>query len=709
MSGGGNDWEERDAKVRTYWRDRGLYDAPRSLEAPTFTSIIPAPNATGDLHLGHALNLVVQDVLCRWRALKGDHVVWSGAISHGGFNTQMVVERNLRAHERAATASDLRREELAREVQDWIAALTPRLFAQMQQIGAVLDCAEQRRTDDVFSDRLAASFFVEFHAKGLIYPATSVVEWCPGCCSTIERIDQVLTSAEETWYQLRYQSVERPRRELRILTRDLETLDTDVALGVLRDDPQWAGLAGKRFVAPNGAEVLVLECSELPESGDAPFRVTPAHDRWGHRVARSRGLSCVRAFDEHGTMLSGPFQGLPRSRARAELAKEWRARGLLKEVNVVRERRACKNCGSAVEELESRQWFLSIGSLLEPALELFRSGVLKVRPERYERQIKVWLTQQLNARKAMPGEDPTEDWCVSRQLACGNPFPVWTCACGASEVAVDAVSCPRCGTGMKREASVMPLSLSDTLWPFCANRAYTQDRRVLDRLGRNGVCVTGADLLFYWIAPIAMLASQLDDPLPFSTALIHPLICDENGNKMSKSLGNVIEPGPLIQRYGSDALRLTLLQALDLDSPRLPFPSSSLEDNAWLLQEFARRCREILGRNEDDEALGQEHAFGRLREQQAAIDAALADYRFADVYVEASKLMQNLIESSTRSRLLVKTYLEVLHPILPFTTEAVHCEGWPDEPLLACGRAASAPEHAVPSVNRQRQSVVAGE
>jgi valyl-tRNA synthetase len=680
---------ELDAQTLQYWEAQGVYRylGEPPLDKPLFAAVVPAPNPTGALHMGHALNWTLQDILCRWYRLLGREIVWEGALDHGSFSTQTVVEREMLRQ--GINPREVGRDARQQALRQWIDRLTPQVIGQLKQFGVSASLERTVSMWSAFNTRLFQGFLVELHRKGIFYEADAVTDYCPHCRTSLDKVDQEPAAVENTLYSVRLRCVDEPQLSLTVVTASPETLHTDVALAVASGDSRYAAHVGKRFKAGFGRPVPVVAVKQLPpQAVQGLLRVTPGHCAFSYRLAKAEKYEAKRAYDERGVMTGGPFAGKPRQEARALAVKALREAGaLVRELPEKATVPGCRKCNKPIEQFMSRQWFVAIGSLLEPTLERLETGRARVFPPRHEEHCKAWLRQCIEERRSGSLSGFAEDWCVSRQIECGNVLPVYRCRCGTTEVAMEPPACGACGGAMQQVEDVLDIRLADVLWCFATGRNHTQDVARLEAMGKDAICVTGMDLLLFWVMSTIMVGCALESPTPFRDAIVHPLVCDAQGRKMGKSIGNVIVPTELIQEYGADCMRLALLDGLEMQSDKLPFSHEKMGRNRKLLDELLEAATRLAGRAAQEPPAPPSAWFTESVER---IGAWMARYDLDQAHQEVRALIARLISGSqggteSPGRLLRES-LMLMHPFLPLTSEWLWRRAFPREGALAALR-----------------------
>ncbi|EKP94920.1 valine--tRNA ligase [Thermaerobacter subterraneus] len=547
------DFEE---DIYRFWLEERAFHADRDAPGPVFSMVIPPPNVTGNLHIGHALNNTMQDILARWHRMQGDVTLWVPGTDHAGIATQHVVEVRL-AREEGLRRQDLGRERFLERVWAWKNQYEANILGQLRRLGASVDWDRVRFTMDEGCSRAVREVFVRLYEKGLIYRGDYMVNWCPECHTALADIEVEHEEREGRLYHLRYPLVD-GEGAVEVATTRPETMLGDTAVAVHPEDERYRHLVGRRVRLPLvGREIPIIADPLVdPEFGTGAVKVTPAHDPNDFEMGRRHGLEAVQVvgFDGRMTEAAGSrYAGLDRQEARRRVVADLEEGGHLVKVEPHRHNvGVCYRCGTVIEPLISRQWFVRMKPLAEPAMEAVRSGRTRIVPERFTRVYLHWL-------------ENIRDWCISRQIWWGHRIPAWYCRqCGETVVArEDPDRCPRCGSdALHQDEDVLDTWFSSALWPFSTLGWPDADSPDLRRFYPTSVLVTGYDILFFWVARMMVMGLEFMGDVPFRTVLLHGLVRDAQGQKMSKSRGNVVDPLEVIDKYGADALRFTLVTGL---------------------------------------------------------------------------------------------------------------------------------------------------
>jgi valyl-tRNA synthetase len=688
-------YEPKDIEQRTYawWMERGLFTPDAADPRPPYCIVIPPPNVTGYLHVGHALVNTLQDVLIRRKRMQGFSALWLPGTDHAGISTQLVVARKLadEGKDRRAMGRDAFLEETWR----WRELHGNGILHQLQKLGSSCDWTRTRFTMDEGLSHAVRKVFVDLHAKDLIYRGPYMVAWCPSCSTALSDLENEHEEVDGTLWRLAYPLAD-GSGEVVVATTRPETMLGDTAVAVSPDDPRHAHLVGRTVRLPLvDRDVPVIADAHVdPAFGTGCVKVTPAHDPNDWEMGRRHGLPLVQVIGPDGsmTLAAGSFAGLPRFEARRRVLDALAEAGLRRGEQPHRHAVGhCQRCHSVSEPLVSTQWFMRMRPLADRAIEVVEDGRLRILPDQYR---KVYLSWMRDIR----------DWCISRQLWWGHRIPAWHCAaCAHVSVSLrDVTACHACGsTAVTQDEDVLDTWFSAALWPF--STLGWPDRRAADlrRWYPTSVLVTGFDILFFWVARMVMLGLECMDEVPFHDVFMHGLVRDERGEKMSKMKGNVIDPLEVIEHAGADALRFTLaiLAVPARDIPWNPRRMEGYRTFANKLWQAARFVQMNLGDTTSREwdparlALPDRWILSRLAETARSVNEALDEYRFHEAadaiyhfawdelcawYIEMAKPALQATEGAlaaeaeTRRRVLLAVLddtLRLLHPFMPFLTE----------------------------------------
>ncbi len=548
------------------WTEHGVFtaDAARAATREPFVIVIPPPNVTAVLHMGHGLNNTVQDVLIRWRRMAGDEALWVPGTDHAGIATQNVVEKQLAAE--GKTRFDLGREAFVGRVAEFVDKTGGEILNQLKSIGASADWTRTAYTFSPELSRAVRETFVRLHEDGLVYKGHRVIHWCPRCGTSLSDEEAEFNDSNGKLYHLRYPLADDPSQSITVATTRPETMLGDVAVAVNPDDERYQALIGKSVVLPlNGVAIPIIADSYTdPAFGSGAVKITPAHDANDFEVGKRHALPMPVIIDAEGMVreveaaagrVPAAFQGLERFAARKAVVAALDAAGALVKVeNHAHSVRRCYRCDTVVEPRLSDQWFVRMQPLADKALAVLRSGELRILPERWEAVYVNWL-------------EGIRDWNISRQIWWGHRVPVWYCAanCGQAPMVsrTDVSACAGCGGAVRQDEDVLDTWFSSWLWPF-STLGWPDDTPDLRAFYPGDVLVTAPEILFFWVARMVMSGCWFLDKPPFHTVYLHGTVRDMQHRKMSKSLGNGIDPQEVVKLYGADALRWTMISGLGL-------------------------------------------------------------------------------------------------------------------------------------------------
>ena len=687
----------RESEIYRLWEEAGAYvpsgeGEPRSIA-------MPPPNVTGVLHIGHALDNSMQDALMRYWRLAGYDALWVPGTDHAGIATQVKVEEEI-----AKEGLDRRtigREAFLERVYAYKERSQNTILSQLRALGALPDWRHERFTLDEGLSRAVRTAFVRIYEEGLIYRGDYLVNWCPSCRTAISDIEVEYAEREGALYHLHYPLVE-GEGGLEVATTRPETVLGDTAVAVHPDDARYRGLVGKLLRHPlTGREIpVVADEAADPEFGTGAVKVTPAHDPTDFEIGRRHGLSSIKVIGEDGRMTAeaGAFVGLTREEARSKVTEALEAEGALREIEPIRHNvGSCERCGTLIEPLVSRQWFVRMRPLAEPAAQAARDGRLQIWPERLQKVYTDWL-------------DNIRDWCVSRQLWWGHRIPAWHCVrCGEMVVAMEGPdACPHCGGALRQDDDVLDTWFSSALWPF-STLGWPDRTPDFDRYYPTTALVTGYDILFFWVARMVMTGMHFTGEVPFRHVVLHGLVRDAKGRKMSKSLGNGVDPMEIIRQHGADALRFGLLTGTTPGQDIRMNPERVLEGRNFA-NKLWNAARFVLAQEPDPAAAPADDDIDRwllVRRDEAAQamqeafehfelgEAGRIAYEFVwgtycDWYLELAKpRLADPRQAPGVGRVLIdvlRDALRMVHPFQPFVTEAIWQELPGTTSLLATDR-----------------------
>ena len=535
-------------RIYKLWTDGGYFTGVIEPGKKPFTIVIPPPNVTGQLHLGHAFNNTLQDILIRFKRMQGYAALWVPGTDHAGIATQIRVEEDIRKE--GLTRHDLGREKFLERVWDWKNTYGSRIVGHLKKLGSSCDWSRERFTMDEGCSRAVREVFVSLYEKGLIYKGNRIINWCPTCTTALSDTEVEHEERTSLLYHLRY-PVKGASESLVIATTRPETMLGDTGVAVHPDDGRYKHLIGKTVILPLMDREIPIIADEYvdKEFGTGCVKMTPCHDPNDFEVGLRHGLEQVLVIDEEAKIInSGKYNGLDRYDARREVLSDLETLGLVVRTEEhIYNIGLCYRCGTTVEPVTSAQWFVRMRPLSKEAIAVVNDGTIKFVPERFAKIYTHWM-------------EHVRDWCISRQLWWGHRIPAWYCDCGHVTVSrTDPDKCEECGsTGIKRDEDVLDTWFSSALWPF-STLGWPEKTADLEHFYPTDVLVTGYDIIFFWVARMIFSGLEQMKQAPFHTVFINGIIRDSEGRKMSKSLGNGIDPIDMIGKYGADALRFNII------------------------------------------------------------------------------------------------------------------------------------------------------
>jgi len=690
-----NDVEDR---IYQWWESSGFFKAKDTSTAPPFSIILPPPNVTGFLHIGHALDQTIQDCLIRWKRMSGYNAMWMPGTDHAGIATQSVVEKEMQ--KKGATRAGLGRDEFVRQIWEWKSEYGDRIYHQMRRLGNSLDWERTAFTLDSGVSEAVRKVFVSLYQKGLIYRGQRLVNWSGPLETAISDLEVDYKEVKGSIWRISYQLADGSGNLIVATTRP-ETILGDTAVCVNPTDERYKSFIGKRIKVPlTDREIPIIGDEYVdPSFGSGVLKVTPAHDFNDYKIGKKHNLPFINILDKKCYLNenAGVYSGLSVAQARKKVLSDLKAQEfLVKEEPYVNNVGHCSRSGAIVEPYLSEQWFVKMEQLAVPAKRVVESGTTEIDPESWTKVYLHWL-------------NIIEDWCISRQLWWGHRIPAWYCeSCGEITVTEkDPDSCVKCGSvNMRQDEDVLDTWFSSALWPF-STLGWPEQTESLRTFYPTSVLVTGHDILFFWVARMMIMGLEFVKDVPFRKVFLHGLVRDSQGRKMSKSLGNSVDPVEMIEQYGADALRFNFLAHIH-SGKDFKFSEERLQGYRNFINKIWNGTRFALGNLSDlqvasplreelpnpmDMSVFDKWIFYKLIEVEEAVDSALDQYRFSDAanalyqfvwyefcdwYIEFSKpLLQGELSSERRATqltmaLVLNRALRLLHPFIPFVTEELY-------------------------------------
>ncbi|MFC7678083.1 valine--tRNA ligase [Paenibacillus sp. GCM10028914] len=676
-----------------YWKEGGYFNAGKRPDAEPFTIVIPPPNVTGMLHIGHALDFTLQDILIRVKRMQGYDALWLPGSDHAGIATQTKVEQKLR--EQGISRYDLGREKFLEQVWDWKEQYANTIRDQWAKMGLSLDYSRERFTLDEGLSKAVREVFVKFYEKGLIYRGKRIINWDPAARTALSDIEVEYKEVQGHLYHLTY-PLKDGSGSITVATTRPETMLGDTAVAVHPEDERYKDMIGKTLILPIiGREIPVIADEYVEkEFGSGAVKITPAHDPNDFEMGLRHDLPQITVMDESGTMNSnaGKYEGLDRSECRKQIVADLKESGVLIKIeDHVHQVGHSERSGAVVEPYLSTQWFVKMQPLAERAIEAQKSGEgVNFVPERFEKTYLHWI-------------ENVRDWCISRQLWWGHRIPAWYCEeCGELHVAHEEVAaCAKCGsTNMKQDEDVLDTWFSSALWPF-STLGWPENTEDLKRYYPTNVLVTGYDIIYFWVARMIFTALEFTDEKPFKDVLMHGLVRDADGKKMSKSLGNGVDPLDVIEKYGTDAMRY-MISTSSTPGQDLRFRWERVEqarnfaNKIWNASRFALMNLEGFKHSDidisGDLGTADRWILHRLNETSRDITRLIDAYEFGetgrllynfiwddlcDWYIEFAKLSlygeDQAAKKKTQSVLayVLDRTMRLIHPFMPFISEEI--------------------------------------
>ncbi len=680
--------KETEENIYKFWEDNKFFVADAKSSKPHYSIVIPPPNVTGVLHMGHALDETLQDILVRYHRMSGFETLWVPGTDHAGIATQNVVEKQLRTQ--GLSRYDLGREKFLEKTWEWANAHKSRILDQCKRLGASFDRTRERFTFDEGCSDAVKEVFVRLYEKGLIYKGKYIVNWCPRCRSAISDVETEYATEQGHLWEISY-PLKNESGAIIVATTRPETIFGDVAIAVHPEDHKYSELVGKTVVVPlTGREIPIIADEYVDRNfGTGAVKITPAHDPNDYEVGKRHGLKPLWIIDEEGKMIAcgevpQKYHGMDRYEARKAIVGDLQYQNFLLRIkdhehNVGK----CQRCGTTIEPLLSEQWFVKMKPLAEEAIKAVKDGRIKFIPERWEKNYLGWM-------------ENIRDWCISRQLWWGHQIPAYHNKQTGEMIVAKENPDP---SVWEQETDVLDTWFSSGLWPFSTMGWPNTDSEDFKKFYPTTTLVTGFDIIFFWVARMITMGLEFTGKAPFSTVYIHGLIRDEKGQKMSKSKGNTIDPVEIIDKYGCDALRFTMTslctyggQDIKISDERFEY-GRNFANKIWNASRFVLMNLDGVDNNDIDFSkltIADKWILDKLNSVAKEVNEDIENYRigetahvlydffwnsYCDWYVEIAKIQlqdENLKLNTQRVlRYVLDMSLRLLHPIMPHITERV--------------------------------------
>jgi valyl-tRNA synthetase len=676
-----------------FWVDKGYFHADENSDKKPYVIVIPPPNITGILHIGHAFNNTLQDVLIRWKRMQGSNALWLPGTDHASIATHNVIERKLK--EQGKSRRDIGREEFLKLAWEWKEQYGGTIINQLKKLGSSCDWSRTRFTMDDGLSRAVREVFVRLYEEGLIYRGNYIINWCPRCHTALSDDEVEHKETKGHLYHIKY-PIHRTNRFITVATTRPETMLGDTAVAVYPSDERYQDLVGKTAILPLLKRPIPIIADEYvdPKFGTGALKITPAHDPNDFQVGLKHQLPQINVFTTTGMINENGVQyaGLDRYVARKKVVEDLKAEGLLEKTeDYLHQVGHCYRCHTAIEPYLSLQWFVKMRPLAEPAIAAVKQGKIRFYPENWTSTYYNWM-------------ENVRDWCISRQLWWGHRIPVWYCDTCGNEIVTrtDPTTCIHCGSGLiTQDPDILDTWFSSALWPF-STLGWPEETKDLQVFYPTSVLVTAYDIIFFWVARMIIMGLKFRNDVPFSDVYIHALVRDATGKKMSKSLGNAIDPLEVMEQQGTDAVRFTLC-ALAAQGRNINLSEERIEGYRNYANKIWNAARLVLMNLDEQSAirnpqsaidkltLADRWIISRLNSTAKDVDDALAGYEFdkaahalyqfiwheyCDWYLELIKPRMRADGEEKNMALsvaisILDNILRLLHPLMPFITEEI--------------------------------------
>ena len=690
---------EFEKRIYDFWVKNRYFEAHPNSEKEPFTIMMPPPNITGQLHMGHALNQTIQDIITRFKRMDGYEALWLPGTDHASIATEVKIVEQMKKE--GLTKNDLGRDGFLKRAWEWKETYGGRIVTQLKRLGSSCDWSKEAFTMDSNCSNAVVDAFVKYYKKGLIYRGDRIINWCPSCKTALSDAEVEYSEQDSYLWHYRYPYADGSGYVVIATTRP-ETMLGDTAVAVNPKDERYKGVIGKMLKLPLTDREIPIIADDYVELdfGTGAVKITPAHDPNDFEVGLRHNLDVIRVMDDAGVMNenAGKFKGLDRFEAREKIVEELKQLGLVEKIEPYKHNVGeCYRCRATVEPIVSKQWFVKMKPLAEPAIKAVKSKKIEFIPKRFEKIYFNWM-------------ENIKDWCISRQLWWGHRIPAYYCDdCGEMVVSKTAVDmCPKCGGKMHQDEDVLDTWFSSALWPF-STLGYPKKTKNLEYFYPTNLLVTAYDIIFFWVARMIFSGIQFMDEAPFSEVLIHGIVRDSQGRKMSKTLGNGIDPLLLIDKYGSDALRFSLASGIAHGSDTR-YSDDKIEAARNFMNKLWNASRFVIMNLNGEAAeipkklnVSDKWILTRLNEVIRDVTINLNKYEigiaasklydfvwseFCDWYIESQKTylysedMKLKSHSASVLRYVLEQILKLMHPFVPFITEEIYMNLNPDKSIM---------------------------
>ena len=690
---------EFEKRIYDFWVKNRYFEAHPNSEKEPFTIMMPPPNITGQLHMGHALNQTIQDIITRFKRMDGYEALWLPGTDHASIATEVKIVEQMKKE--GLTKNDLGREGFLKRAWEWKETYGGRIVTQLKRLGSSCDWSKEAFTMDSNCSNAVVDAFVKYYKKGLIYRGDRIINWCPSCKTALSDAEVEYSEQDSYLWHYRYPYSDGSGYVVIATTRP-ETMLGDTAVAVNPKDERYKGVIGKMLKLPLTDREIPIIADDYVELdfGTGAVKITPAHDPNDFEVGLRHNLDVIRVMDDAGVMNenAGKFKGLDRFEAREKIVEELKQLGLVEKIEPYKHNVGeCYRCRATVEPIVSKQWFVKMKPLAEPAIKAVKSKKIEFIPKRFEKIYFNWM-------------ENIKDWCISRQLWWGHRIPAYYCDdCGEMVVSKTAVDvCPKCGGKMHQDEDVLDTWFSSALWPF-STLGYPKKTKNLEYFYPTNLLVTAYDIIFFWVARMIFSGIQFMDEVPFSEVLIHGIVRDSQGRKMSKTLGNGIDPLLLIDKYGADALRFSLASGIAHGSDTR-YSDDKIEAARNFMNKLWNASRFVIMNLNGEAAeipkklnVSDKWILTRLNEVIRDVTINLNKYEigiaasklydfvwseFCDWYIESQKTylysedMKLKSHSASVLRYVLEQILKLMHPFVPFITEEIYMNLNPDKSIM---------------------------